>query len=57
MEIPYPYVEYQKALQDAGEKLLGSCAAKARKTGIDVDSKLITIEMFRERIYDAIEEQ
>ena len=57
VETPYPYVEYQKAMQEAGKKLLASCAAKARKTGIDVDSKLITSEMLGERIYDAIEEQ
>lgn len=57
VDTPYPFVEYQKAMQEAGEKLLANCVAKARGTGVDVDSKLITIEMYGERIYDVIEEQ
>ena len=31
--------------------------AKARGAGVDVDSKLIAIELYGERIYDVIEEQ
>ena len=57
VETPYPFAEYQKALQEGGQKILASCAAKASKAGVDADSKLITFEMSGERIYDAIEEQ
>lgn len=57
VETPYPFVEYQKALQEAGDKVLTSCVTKARGAGADVDSKLISIEMYGERICDIIEEQ
>ena len=57
VETPYPFVEYQKAMQEAGEKLLADRVAKARLAGVEVDSKLITIGMYGERIYDVIEEQ
>src|SRR5215467_11050609 len=42
----FPLAEYQKALQEAGEKLWGQCRYK-----------LITVGMLGERIYEAIEEQ
>ena len=54
---PYPFVEYQKAMQAAGEKLLANRVTKARLAAVKVDSKLIAIEMYGERIYDVIEEQ
>jgi nucleotide-binding universal stress UspA family protein len=57
IDTPYPFVEYQKAMQEAGEKLLANRVAAARAAGVEVDSKLITIEMYGERIYDVIEEQ
>jgi len=57
VDAPYPFVEYQKAMQEAGEKLLANCVTKARLADVNVDSKLITIKMFGERIYDVIEEQ
>jgi nucleotide-binding universal stress UspA family protein len=57
VETPYPYVEYQKAMEEGGEKILASRATTVREGGIEVDSKLITIKMLGERIYDVIEEQ
>ena len=57
VETPYPYAEYQKAMEEGGEKILASRATKVREAGIDVDSKLITITMFGESIYDLIQEQ
>ena len=57
VDTPYPFVEYEKAMQEAGEKLLADRVAKARLAGVEVDSKLITIGMYGERIYDVIEEQ
>lgn len=57
VDTPYPFVEYQKAMQEAGEKLLANRVGTARAAGVKVDSKLIKIEMYGERIYDVIEEQ
>jgi nucleotide-binding universal stress UspA family protein len=57
VETPYPYVEYQKAMEEGGEKILTSRAKIAREAGIEVESKLITIKMLGVRIYDVIEEQ
>jgi len=53
----YSLVDYQKALQEGGENLLATRVTTAREAGVDVDSKLIIIEMFEKRIGDAIEEQ
>jgi nucleotide-binding universal stress UspA family protein len=53
----FPLAEYQKALQEAGEKLLTTRATTARDAGVNVDTKLITVGMLGERIYEAIEEQ
>jgi nucleotide-binding universal stress UspA family protein len=50
-----PLADYQKALQEAGEKLLATRAATAREAGVDVDTKLI-VGMPAAHIYDAIEE-
>ena len=57
VDTPYPFVEYQKAMQEAGEKLLANRVTTARAAGVNVDAKLIKIEMYGERIYDVIEEQ
>ena len=53
----FPLAEYQKALQEAGEKLVTTRATTARDAGVNVDTKLITLGMLGERIYEAIEEQ
>ena len=53
----FPHAEYQKALQEAGEELLTTRATTARDAGVNVDTKLITVGMLGERIYEAIEEQ
>jgi nucleotide-binding universal stress UspA family protein len=53
----FPLGDYQKALQEAGEKLIATRATTAREAGINVDTQLITVGMLGERIYDAIEEQ
>jgi nucleotide-binding universal stress UspA family protein len=57
VDTPYPFMEYQKAMQEAGEKLLANRVATARAAGVQVDPKLIAIEMYGERIFDVIEEQ
>jgi nucleotide-binding universal stress UspA family protein len=53
----FPLAEYQKALQEAGEKSLTTRAAIVRDAGVNVDTKLITVGMLGERIYEVIEEQ
>jgi nucleotide-binding universal stress UspA family protein len=55
--VHFPIAEYQKALQEAGEKLLTTRATTAREAGVNADTKLITVGMLGERIYEAIEEQ
>jgi nucleotide-binding universal stress UspA family protein len=57
VETPYPYAEYQKAMEEAGEKILANRTTKVREAGIDVDSKLITITMLGQSICDLIQEQ
>jgi nucleotide-binding universal stress UspA family protein len=53
----FPLAEYQKALQEAGERLLTTRATTARDAGVNVDTKLTSVGMLGERIYEAIEEQ
>jgi nucleotide-binding universal stress UspA family protein len=53
----FSLADYQKALQEAGEKLLTTRVTTAREAGVNVDTKLITVGMLGERIYEAIEEQ
>jgi len=53
----FPLADYQKALQEAGEKLLATRATTAREAGVKVDTRLITVGTLGERIYDAIEEE
>ena len=55
--VHFPLAEYQKALKESGEKLLKTRATTAREAGVNVDTKLITVGMLGERIYEAIEEQ
>ena len=53
----FPLAEYQKTLQETGENLLRTRATTARKAGVNVDTKLITVGPLGERIYEAIEEE
>ena len=55
--VHFPLAEYQKALKKSGEKLLKIRATTAREAGVNVDTKLITVGMVGQRIYEAIEEQ
>src|SRR5215469_11325799 len=53
----FPLAEYKKTLLEAGENLLRTRATTAREAGVNVDTKLITVTMLGERIYEVIEEQ
>jgi nucleotide-binding universal stress UspA family protein len=57
LSVQFSLADYQKALQEAGEKLLATRATTAREAGTGVDTKLITVRMPGERIYEVIEEQ
>ena len=56
LAVQFPLADYQKALQEAGEKLLATRATTAREAGVNVDTNLITAGI-GERISEAIEEQ
>ena len=57
LSVQFSLADYQKALQEAGEKLLATRATTAREAGVSVDTKLITVRMPGERIHEVIEEQ
>jgi len=48
-------VEYQKALQAAGEKVITACSALASDSGIEFDAAAVPIDTIGQHIYDAIE--
>lgn len=53
-----PYApEYQKALEEAGRKVIADCSTIVRAAGIDFDTKLIVIDALDQTIYLAIEEE
>src|SRR5262249_50546003 len=51
--IHFLLAEYQKALQEAGEKLLTTRVTTTREGAVNVDTKLVTVGMRGERIYEA----
>ena len=57
MDIPYSIADYQKAMREAGQKVLATCAATARQAGVEVDTKFVTLEVLAQRICDAINEE
>jgi nucleotide-binding universal stress UspA family protein len=54
---PYPVTALDKALREAGEKILATRANAARDAGLDSDSKLIVVEKLGQHIYDIIENE
>jgi nucleotide-binding universal stress UspA family protein len=57
MDMPYSVADYQKAMREAGQKLLATCAATARQAGIEVDEKFVILEVLAQRICDAINDE
>jgi len=57
MDIPYSIADYQKAMREAGQKVLATCAAAARQAGTEVDTKFVVLELLAQRICDAISEE
>lgn len=57
VETPYSVADYQKAMREAGQKVVATCAATARQAGIEVDTKFAILEVLAQRICDAIIEE
>jgi nucleotide-binding universal stress UspA family protein len=54
MDTAYALADFQKAMREAGQKVLATCAATAREAGIEVDTKFVVLEVPMQRICDAI---
>ncbi len=50
-------LEYQKALQAAGEKVVTACSAVVRDAGIEFDTATVGIDMVGQHIYEAIDDE
>lgn len=57
MDTAYALADFQKAMREAGEKVLATCAATARQAGVEVDTKFVILEVLAQRICDAIIEE
>jgi nucleotide-binding universal stress UspA family protein len=57
MDIAYALPDFQKAMREAGQKLLATCAATARQAGVEVDTKFVILEVLTRRICDVINEE
>ena len=57
VETPYPVADLQKAMREAGQKVLAICAATAREAGIEADTKFAVLEVLTQRICDVINEE
>lgn len=57
VEAPLPIADYQKAMREAGQKVLATCLTTARQAKIEVDTKLAILEVLAQRICDAINEE
>ena len=57
IDAPFSVADYQKAMREAGQKVLATCAATARQAGVEVDTKFVILEVLRRRIFDAINEE
>ena len=57
MDIAYALRDFQKAMREAGQKLLATCAATARQAGVEVDTKFVILEVLTRRICDVINEE
>ena len=57
MDIPYSIADYQRAMREAGQKVLATCTATAHQAGIEVDTKFVVLELLAQRICDAINEE
>jgi nucleotide-binding universal stress UspA family protein len=54
VESPYELREYEDSVRRAGEQMLNQAAAVAREVGIEVETVLLEVRQFQDRIADAI---
>ena len=52
MDTAFALGDFQKAMREAGQKVLATCAATAHQAGVEVDTKFIVLQT--QRICDAI---
>jgi|SRR5665647_675788 len=57
MDTAYALADFQKAIREAGQKVLATSAATARRAGIAVDTKFVILEVMTQRIGDALIEE
>jgi nucleotide-binding universal stress UspA family protein len=57
MDTAYALADFQKAMREAGQKVLATCAATARQAGVEVDTRFVILEVLTRRICDAINEE
>ena len=57
MDTPFLLADYQKAMREAGQKLLTTCAATVHQAGVEVDTKFLVLQHLAQRICDAISEE
>jgi nucleotide-binding universal stress UspA family protein len=55
MDTAFALGDFQKAMREAGQKVLATCAATAHQAGVEVDTKFIVLQT--QRICDAIIEE
>ncbi|HAL37075.1 MAG TPA: universal stress protein [Polaromonas sp.] len=54
VESPYELREYKDSVRRAGEQMLNQAAAVAREVGIEVETVLLEVRQFQDRIADEI---
>ncbi|HEY4724093.1 MAG TPA: universal stress protein, partial [Anaerolineae bacterium] len=57
MDTAYGLADYQKAMREAGQRVLATCGATARQAGVEVDTKFVVLQGMAQRICDAIIEE
>jgi nucleotide-binding universal stress UspA family protein len=56
-EAALPLVEFERMSREWGEKLLATCADKARAASAAFDTKCLVIDTLGNRVYDRLEEE
>ncbi len=56
-DIAYALPDFQKIMREADQKVLATGTATARQAGVEVDTKLVILEVLTRRICDAINEE
>ena len=57
MDTAYALADYQKAMREAGQKLLTTSEAAAREAGVNVDTKFLILHAPVQRVCDAVNDE